>query len=136
MLFRSVVLENDRLLFTRNEIDMENWSRTAKVGFSKPEIWNVEIPIENAPSPHAKLLQNFVDSILDGTPLIVPGAEGLLSIELANGILDSSLRGETIDFPMDAAAFEERLRGLIAASRHEKKVVEISNDDFTKSFHR
>jgi hypothetical protein len=37
---------------------------------------------------------------------------------------------------MDSACFEEKLQALIAASRFEKKVVEISNDDFTKSFHR
>ena len=51
------------------------FSKTAKVGFAKPDVWNVEIPIENAPNPHATLMQNFVDSILDGTPLIAPGAQ-------------------------------------------------------------
>jgi hypothetical protein len=37
---------------------------------------------------------------------------------------------------MDGAAFEKKLQQLIAESKFEKKVVEIKNDDFTKSFHR
>jgi predicted dehydrogenase len=131
-----VVLENSKLTFTRNEVDMLEWSRTTKVGFSKPEIWNAELPFENAPAPHAALMQNFVDSILDGTPLLVPGEEGLYSVELANAMLYSSLVGQTVELPMDSAAFERKLNELIAGSKFQKKVVEIANDDFTKSFQR
>src|SRR5262245_42391631 len=46
-----LVLENNRLVFTRNEADMIAFSKTAQVGFSKPGVWNVEIPFENAPAP-------------------------------------------------------------------------------------
>lgn len=131
-----VVLENGRLAFTRNETDMLEWSRTARVGFSKPEVWNAELPFENAPAPHAALMQNFVEAILDGTPLLVPGAEGIHSVELANAMLYSSLLGQTLELPMDGAAYEQKLGQLIAASKMEKQVVEITGDDFTKSFHR
>ncbi len=130
------VIENHKLAFTRNEVDMIEWNRTAKVGFSKPDVWNVEIPIDNAPAPHATLMQNFVDAILDGTPLLVPGEEGLHSVELANVMLYSSLIGQTVELPMDGAAFEKKLQQLIAESKFQKKVVEIKDDDFTKSFHR
>src|SRR5213079_1870083 len=79
-----VVLENNQLTLTRNDADMILFSRTVKVGFSKPEVWNVEVPFENAPAPHALILQNFIDAILEGAPLIAPGEEGLHSVELAN----------------------------------------------------
>ncbi len=131
-----VVLENNRLTFTRNEADMIEFSKTVKVGFSKPEVWHVEIPFDNAPAPHASLMQNFIEAILDGAPLIAPGEEGLHSVELANVMLYSSLMGQTIELPMDGAAFEKKLQQLIAESKFEKKVVEIKNDDFTKSFNR
>lgn len=131
-----VVLENNKLTFTRNDADMIAFSRSAKTGFAKPEVWNVEIPFENAPSTHATLMQNFVDAILDGTPLIVPGEEGIHSVELANVMLYSSLINQTVELPMDSAAFEKKLHLLIAESKFEKKVVEISGEDFTKSFHR
>lgn len=131
-----VVLENNRLTFTRNDADMIEFSRAARTGFAKPEVWNVEIPIDNATLPHAILLQNFVDAILDGTPLLVPGAEGLHSVELANVMLYSSLLGQTVELPMDGAAFEQQLARLIAESKFEKKVQAVSDEDFTKSFNR
>lgn len=131
-----VVLEHNQLTFTRNEVSMIDFSRTAKVGFAKPETWNVEIPFDNAVDPHAIIMQNFIDAILDGAPLIAPGAEGLHSVELANVMLYSSLTNQAVQLPLDSAAYETKLNQLIADSRFEKKVVEVINDDFTKSFHR
>ena len=131
-----VVLESNRLTFTRNDADMIEFSKTAKVGFAKPDVWHVDIPFENTPAQHATLMQNFVDAILDGTPLLVPGEEGIHSVELANVMLYSSLMNQTIDLPMDSAAFEKKLQQLIASSKFEKKVQEISSEDFTKSFVR
>jgi predicted dehydrogenase len=131
-----LVLEHNRLTFTRNETDMIEFSRAAKTGFARPDVWNVEIPFDNAPAQHATLTQNFVDAILDGAPLVAPGAEGMNSVELANAMLFSSLTGQTIELPLDGAAYEKTLQQLIAESRFEKKVVEVQAEDFTKSFVR
>ena len=131
-----VVLENSRLSFARNETDMIEFSKSAKVGFAKPEARQEDIPFEDAATPHATLMQNFVDAILDGKPLIAPGEVGVHSVELANAMLYSSLIGQTVELPMDSAAFEKKLQQLIAESKFEKKVVEIKGDDFTRSFHR
>lgn len=131
-----VVLEKDKLNFIRNEVPMTEFSKTSKVGFLKPDVWNIEIPFENAVAPHAALMQNFVEAILDGTPLIAPGEDGIHSVELANVMLYSSLIDKTVELPMNSAAFEKKLKQLIAASKTEKKVVEISTEDFTKSFSR
>jgi predicted dehydrogenase len=129
-----VVLERDHISFTRNEADMIEFSRNTKLGFAKPEVWNVEIPFENAANGHATLMQNFINAILDGEPLIAPGEEGIHSVELANVILYSSLIDQTVELPMDSAAYEKKLNELIAGSKIEKKVVAVSNEDFTKSF--
>jgi predicted dehydrogenase len=131
-----VVLENNKLTFTRNDADMIEFSRSAKTGFDKPGTSTSDIPFDNAPAPHAELMQGFVDSILDGKPLLVPGEEGIHSVELANVMLYSSLINQTVELPMDGAAFEKKLQQLIAESRFQKKVVEVTDDDFTKSFHR
>jgi predicted dehydrogenase len=131
-----LVLENDRLLFTRNEVDALEFSQSSKLGFARPEVWNIEIPIGNAANGHAILMQNFVNAILKGEPLIAPGAEGIHSVELANAILFSSLRNETLALPMDSAAYEQALQNLIANSRLQKKVVEVSTEDFAGSFRK
>ncbi|HTD88739.1 MAG TPA: Gfo/Idh/MocA family oxidoreductase, partial [Candidatus Binatia bacterium] len=131
-----VVLENNELTFIRNEADTIDFSKTAKTAFARPEVWNVDIPFENTPAQHATLMQNFVDAILDGTPLLVPGEEGIHSVELANVMLYSSLVNQTIQLPMDSAAFEKKLNELIASSKFQKTVRQIAGDDFTKSFTR
>jgi predicted dehydrogenase len=131
-----VVLENNRILFTRNEADSSEFSKSARLGFEKPDVWNVEIPFENAANGHAILMQNFVNAILEQEPLVAPGAEGIHSVELANVILYSSLMGRELDLPLDSAAYERRLNELIANSTIQKKVIEVSNEDFAKSFKR
>ncbi len=131
-----LVLEQDQLHFTRNETDMLQFSKSAKLGFGRPEVWHVEIPFENAGNSHAVLMQNFVNAILDGEPLIAPGAEGIHSVELANVLLYSSLIDETVVLPMDSAAYERKLNELIAGSSGKKIVREVSNEDFAKSFMR
>lgn len=131
-----LVIENNRILFTRNEADMITFSQTAKQGFVKPDVWNIEIPFENANVPHAIMVQNFVNAILDGEPLIAPGAEGIHSVELANVMVYSSLLAQTVELPMDSAGWEHKLNQLIAESKVQKKVVQVEATDFASSFRR
>ncbi|GIT38280.1 MAG: hypothetical protein Ct9H300mP7_2010 [Verrucomicrobiota bacterium] len=42
------LLENDRLIVTRNEVASDEWSRTSKIGFKQPESTVEEIPIPGA----------------------------------------------------------------------------------------
>ena len=130
------LLENDKLIVTRNAVPSDEWSRTSKVGFQQPKTTVEEIPIPGAEDTHAKLVANFVNAILDGEPLIAPGASGIGSVELANVMVYSGLLGQAIDLPMDGAAWEAKLNELIANSTHEKKTVEVSNKDFTASFRK
>jgi len=131
-----ILLENDKLILTRNATPADEWNKTSKIGFALPAKTVEEIPIPPTENPHAILLTNFVDNILDGTPLIAPGASGIGSVELANVMLYSGLIDKPIDLPMDSAAWEAKLKELIANSTHEKKVVEVSTEDFTASFRR
>jgi len=131
-----IVLENNRMTFTRNEVSMTEFSKAAKTGFARPDVWNVEIAVENAAAQHAYVMQNFVDAILDGVPLIAPGGEGIHSVEFANAALLSTWTGQTVELPMDSTAYEARLNAMIQNSRYEKKTIAIAAEDFTKSFTR
>ena len=131
-----IVLENNKITFTRNETSMLEFSKTSKAGFAKPDVWNIEVPFENTGAMHTDITQNFIDAILDGAPLIAPASEGTNSVELANAILYSSLEGKTIDLPLDSRAYERKLMQLIKESRFEKKTVQTTSEDFTKSFNR
>ena len=131
-----VVMENQKITFTRNETSMLAFSKTSQAGFAKPDVWHIDVPYETTGGTHLEITQNFVDAILDGAPLISPAAEGTNSVELANAILYSSLEGATIELPLDGEAYERRLMRLIKESRFEKKVVQTAGEDFTRSFNR
>ena len=132
----SLVLENQRLTVTRNAADMQEFSRTVPQGFLKPESRREEIAFEDAVLPHAAITRNFVNAILTGEPLIAPGAEGLYSVELANATVYSALLGQTLELPMDGAAWAARLDQLIAESKFEKAVVAVATGDFAGSFRK
>ncbi len=132
-----IVLENGKLLFTRNEVAMSDFSRTAASGFARPGVWNVEIPAEPHAAPHAAVTQNFVDSILDGVPLIATGADAVGSVHLANAALYSSWTGADVRPPLDAGAYAEALKKKVEESTFTKApTIAITQDDFTKSFTR
>ncbi|HEX7470535.1 MAG TPA: Gfo/Idh/MocA family oxidoreductase [Verrucomicrobiae bacterium] len=115
-----LVLENNKLTFTRNVTDMIRFSKMAKEGFVKPDARTEEIRYENAERPHAIITQNFVDAILDGEKLIAPGAEGIHSLELANAITFSSLKDGVIELPMSGATWAKKLRQLGRKSKRKR----------------
>ena len=118
---------------------MSTFCKESPERFSQPSTRNVEFPLRGHGGQHNEVLQNFVDAILQGKPLIAPAAEGIHSVELANAMLLSSFSGATLQLPIDARSYEDFLRQRIAASTISKKVAALppsKADDFTKSFSR
>jgi len=130
-----LIYENDTLTFTRNEVPTAEFSRTTEAAFSKPETWDITLPVSGHGGQHNAILANFTAAILDGTPLIAPAAEGIRSVELANAMLFSSFKDKTIELPMSAAAYATQLKRLVAGSKgKKKKVVREAVVDMAKSF--
>lgn len=50
---------------------------------------------------HIAVLENFAANILDGTPLIAPGSDGINGVALANAIHLSSFLGKEVELPVD-----------------------------------
>jgi predicted dehydrogenase len=65
-------------------------------------------------SEHAGVLQNFAANILDGAPLIAPGAEGINGVRLANAIHLSSWTGQEVPLDFDEDAYLSELNKRIA----------------------
>ena len=131
-----LVYENDKLTYTRNEVEMTEFSRTTESGFANPPTWDVSIPLGGGHGEqHIGILKNFVAAVLEKEPLIAPAEEGIYSVELANSMLYSTFMNETISMPLDGAAYEKKLKELAAEST-KKKVVAPSAPaaDFVKSF--
>jgi predicted dehydrogenase len=134
-----LVLENDALVFNRNETPMSEFSRVTDKQFAAPTTTESRFAFPNRGGQHVELLQNFIDAILEGKPLIAPAVEGIHSVELANAILFSSAHNQTVELPLDSAAYEGYLKNRITTSRHKKTVApstSASTEDFTASFGR
>jgi predicted dehydrogenase len=133
-----VIIENGKIQWTRNVQPMSEFSKTTDQSFGRPDIWNVEIPVDGIGGQHHAIMQNFVDAVLDGKPLIAPAIEGVYSVELANACVYSTLTDATVKLPLDGLAYEKALHQLIAESRFEKKVSTkaASADDFAQSLKR
>src|SRR5580765_7550836 len=69
-----VVLENNKITFIRNEVSMLQFSKTSKAGFAKPDAWNIDVPYDSTGGQHYEITQNFIDAIIDGSPLTAPAA--------------------------------------------------------------
>jgi len=135
-----VVYENGGITFTRNTVPTTEFSRTTTKLFDAPPTQTTPISFgEDHGGQHHTVLQNFVDAILDGTPLLAPAAEGLNSVELGNAMLYSSLKNKTIELPLDGAAYHRTLKQLVKNSRFTKKEVRPGTADaadFAKGFNR
>jgi predicted dehydrogenase len=62
---------------------------------------------------HAGVLENFAANILDGTPLLAPGSDGITGVRLANAIHLSSWRGKEVSLDFDENEFLEALNSRI-----------------------
>jgi predicted dehydrogenase len=62
---------------------------------------------------HAGVLENFAANILDGTPLIAPGSDGINGVRLANAIHLSSWTGAEVPLDFDEEAYLAELNKRI-----------------------
>ena len=112
-----LVLEDNRIAIDKLPCALAEFSRTTDVKFGGPApAEHLQYSFPEKSGAYEKLFRNFVDAILHDTPLLSPGEVGLNSLELANAILLSAARQETITLPLDGDAYENFLREKITAA--------------------
>lgn len=130
-----LIFEDEKLIFYKNKCSMLKQIKESKVLFDKVENEKIEVPYEHHGKPgHRFVIQNFANAILNGEKLIASGCEGMNSVMIANAILLSSFKKQTIEIPLDGDEFENKLQELIKNSKFTKKVVEAGEVDMSKSF--
>lgn len=129
-----VIIENDRLTYTRLRGSVAEFLQTAPGGFDRPEAWDVHIPIHGSASQHIGICNNFIDAILHGTPLLAPGTEGINGLTISNAIHLSSWTGKTVELPLDEALFYELLQERIKTSTYRKSESSGTVADLTGTY--
>jgi predicted dehydrogenase len=128
-----IVVENDALTFWRLRVPERQFNAEYKGGFGQPECWKCEIPIRGTAENHQGIARNFAAAILDGTPLLAPGQEGIRGLELSNAMHLSSWTDDWVNLPIDEELFYEKLKERIETSSFTKKGA-AAGMDVNKSF--
>lgn len=84
----------------------------------KDSIWEqevIEFSDEGHGAQHARVLENFAANILDGTPLIAPGSDGIHGVRLANAMHLSSWKNEEVSINFDQDEYLDLLNEKIKA---------------------
>ncbi|AUS95002.1 oxidoreductase [Clostridium thermosuccinogenes] len=123
-----IVIEDGKLNFWRLRQSSSQYIREAKDGFSQPECWKCEVPIHGKETAHAGITANWVDSILNGTPLLAPGYEGINGLQISNAMHLSAWTDNWVDIPVDEELFYSMLQEKIKNSRFVKTVDEKTLD--------
>lgn len=121
-----LVCEDDKLTLYELEINEREHCFTATEGFAKPEGHFVEIETDGLNPQHIGVLKAFAQSILNGTPLIAEGVEGINGLLLSNAMHLSSWLQKPIEFPFDEQLFLDELTKRRTNSNFKKTVREVT----------
>lgn len=97
----SLSTDDVKQLFT-GRLKLDEYTSTEVIEFES--VWGGQ---------HAGVLQNFAANILDGTPLIAPGSDGINGVRLANAIHLSSWTGREVPIDFDEEEYLEELNKRI-----------------------
>lgn len=78
------------------------------------------------PDGHPEILNNFADHILDGTPLLAAGEEGLNSLSISNAAYVSAWTDNWAEIPASEDIFEEKPPRLCRDEKKTKKPLVVS----------
>ncbi len=117
-----VVMEDRKMTFFRNEIEMSEYSKTAKDMFGMPpssETIELDFTKDNG-EQHIGIIKNFRDAIMGKAELIAPAEEGIRSLEIGNAMLLSGILKKPVEIPLDSDFFYGKFNKL---KRREKRNV-------------
>lgn len=105
-----IVVENEELVFYRLTQSEREFNAAYKGSFGQPECWKVAIPIKGENPDHLGIIQNWIDAILKGTPLLAPGEEGVKALEISNAIYLSSWLNQKVELPINTELYYQKLQ--------------------------
>ena len=103
------VLEFDK---TEQEFSAEN-----KIPFATVDAHEIVPETDGKNEQHIGVLNAFGGAILDGTPLIADGREGIRGLTLSNAMHLSAFLGHPVEIPFDEDLYYAELMKRVATSR-------------------
>jgi predicted dehydrogenase len=130
----SLKLEGGKLTFRRTVESVSKFLQESKGAFSTPETWTIDIPINGKDEGHMGVTKDWVRAIREGTPLYIPGQEGINGLMLSNSMLLSTWTDDWVNLPIDEDKFLSELEKRIKNSTFKKPETESKAVNFAGSF--
>jgi len=115
-----LVLRGGSLELRELEMPLQEFNDTSENMWGSPKSTKVDVPIEDRETGHGAIIRNLARHILHGEPLIVPGEEGINSMELINSVIMSGKKGVPVSVPVDRDEYDAFLEELKKTSVVEK----------------
>ncbi len=130
-----IVIESGKMIFKKLKQSEPEFDKVNESPFGCPGYEDVLMDVSGNGPQHIGILNDYAEAVLNGTPLLAPGEEGINGVTLASAMYLSSWRGlETIDlnnFPHEE--FYERLMEK-AKNAAEKKGVKSQTVDINGTY--
>ncbi len=110
------------------------FSRSTDEMFGLPETMEEVFEPTQPVNQHAIILSNFVEAITEGAALISPIEEGIKSLELAGAMIYSTWTDSVVELPLDAEAYETRIKQAVAESTPRTNLRTAAKVDMSKSY--
>lgn len=107
-----LVLRGGSLELRELEMPLQEFCDTSENMWGSPKSTKVDVPIEKRETGHGAIIRNLARHILNGEPLIVPGEEGIGSMELINSVIMSGKKGKPVSVPVDREEYEAFIEEL------------------------
>jgi len=112
-----IVCENDILSVYELDVNEREFCYTTKESFTKPAGKYIEVETDGYNNQHVGVLNAFAGRILNGTPLVANGVEGIRGLELSNAMHLSAWLGKSVTLPIDEELFLVELNKKRATSK-------------------
>ena len=113
-----LTMEGNKITFAENEISVEEFGRVNQEKFAKIPYTMTEETFDGQVNPYGIIMSNFADHLLQGTPLLTTGRDGLRQIQLANAVYVSGWEGRKVTLPVEEKRYLEGLTARQAAERN------------------
>ncbi len=117
-------LSGGQLVYSENHLtcyklqeDERQFMYRCKIGMEKPKGEYIPMIIDADCPEHAGVMRAFAGKILNNTPLVADGREGIKGLTLSNAIYLSSWMGHMVDIPFDETLYLRELN-----KRREKSI--------------
>ena len=126
-----LVIDDQGLRFWQVRPGVRAFSDGSDQMWGKPDVTEVEVPVEERKTGHADIVRNVSRAILYGDELISPGEEALASIELANAMLLSGHRGKPVEIPLNRIEYDD----FVAEKQAQSKAKSVEDKRITDPHH-